>query len=199
MRKAFSFLCMLPFVMLACSKEPEEEEYTLDPAGMQYIQLRQGQYFIYRDSATGSTDSVVVSESSLATERFSESLWGSKPGWARRQVYGLALQRKNGGDSTWLKGTATADYLPYVILEDERGRYFSYPGDCLFGNDVERLASLMVEGKMYTDVMVFHRRDFSDFNHAYYWAPSNGLVQVVKQDWTSPVFKRWKYTLLRHG
>jgi hypothetical protein len=70
--------------LFACKKDtprkPATIEYILDPNGLKYIQLRLGQYFIYKDSASGLTDSVVVTESTFKKEGEGVTWAGIKQG-----------------------------------------------------------------------------------------------------------------------
>ena len=121
MSKCFNCLLLCILSLLACSKNNDEKQFNLDPDGLKYIQLRQDQYFIYKDSASGSVDSVVVTESSHSTETYSDANVSGK-----RHVFSLTLTRKNlSGDSTWLKGTAKAEpYLSHLVrLADISGEY----------------------------------------------------------------------------
>ena len=104
MFKTTLLLCCLA-CLFACKKEnpPSKRptiEYILDPNGLKYIQLRLGQYFIYKDWASGLTDSVVVTESTFKKE-------GEGVTWAgiNREIFRLRLASK---DSTWIQSQATA-------------------------------------------------------------------------------------------
>ncbi|HZH65368.1 MAG TPA: hypothetical protein VEY10_10795, partial [Flavisolibacter sp.] len=68
MLKLLALFIVFVTALSSCSKD--EKEYRLDRAGLKYIQLRLNQYFIYKDSASGRLDSVVVTESFLSTEQF---------------------------------------------------------------------------------------------------------------------------------
>src|SRR5687767_12575918 len=68
--KTFLVVCLLAVALLGCKKNKPpvgpEPPYNQFPAeGLAYIQLPLNSYYIYRDSATGMEDSVVVVTSSL--------------------------------------------------------------------------------------------------------------------------------------
>src|SRR5829696_10446066 len=161
---------------LSCSKE-EEREHRLDRDGLNYIQLRPNQYFIYKDSASGRLDSVVVTESSLYTEQFTYTgLLSNTPIPARREVFELNMVRKGPlGDSTWLKGAAKAEpYVRRLVFQDMQGDWlYFYPAVSLTG-EIYKLPSLSVEGTTYSDVIVVTNNAFR-----YYWAPSVGLIKLT--------------------
>ena len=197
MSKCFNCLLLCILSLLACSKNNDEKQFNLDPDGLKYIQLRQDQYFIYKDSASGSVDSVVVTESSHSTETYSDANVSGK-----RHVFSLTLTRKNlSGDSTWLKGTAKAEpYLSHLVrLADISGEYqFVYPPSCLCTN-IYKLPSLTIEGKTYPDVIVFQDAFKPGYRFDYYWAPSVGIIKVRKFEGPLSNLKKWTYTLVRHN
>jgi hypothetical protein len=69
------------------SKAAGYEYVTLSPSGLAYIQLRQGEYFIYKDSTTAKTDSVVVTQSMLQQNN-STGLFG-----VIQNLYSLTLSK----------------------------------------------------------------------------------------------------------
>ena len=175
--------------LFSCSKESPSKrpttEYILDPNGLKYIQLRLGQYFIYKDSASGLTDSVVVTESTFKKE-------GEGVTWAgiNREIYRLRLASK---DSTWIQAQATAwnEKGDFFILD-----YFSYQPHCAScaSSAVYTLPSLTVEGVTYNNVIRYGNYYPNGYGAEYYWAPLIGLIKTVQQN---P--RRKTYTLLRHN
>jgi len=57
-------LAVLMFLVFGCKKSvdssPKEQHYLIDTAVFSYLDLPVGRYFIYKDSASGTTDSVTV-------------------------------------------------------------------------------------------------------------------------------------------
>jgi hypothetical protein len=177
-----------------CSKK--EQVYRLDPAGLQYIQFNANKYFIYKDSASGKIDSVVVSQSEISTETFQD---GEQT--AIREIYKLHLVRKNmTADSTWLQGQAKADVTNYVKLWDIMGgtNFFVYPAVCIC-TDLYKVPILTVESKTYQDVIVKEDAFIDSYSLTFYWAPSVGIIKVVKKETPLSTNKRWTHTLVRHN
>lgn len=192
---------MLTAFQTSCKKE--EAMYKLPADGLKYIQLRPGQFFIYKDSASGKTDSVVVTESSLTAESFTYQGFTSNSITARREVFRLVLTRKNGGaDSTWLSGTAKGDFGSNraILKESNNESLFVYPAVCLCYN-IYSLASMSVEGKTYNNVMVVEGASRNLNFYDLYWAPSVGLIRMRKHDLSTPLPNRVTTTwnLLRHN
>jgi len=198
MYKFFVHLLTFAILLLACSKKSDTEsfDFKLDPVGLKYIQLRQDQYFIYRDSLNSKTDSLVVTQSVISS---STGRWMNKP--AKSEVYNLTLTKKTAiTDSVWIKGFAEAEsngtmsllYDPYYFTA-----YFNYPpGACSFCTKTYRLSSLTVEGKTYFDIIITENPN----KHTYYWASSVGLIKVDEEpSGSSPNRPRNTYTLLRHN
>gem|GEM_PF-4265684 len=180
--------------LFSCSKN--EQVYHLDPDGLRYIKFNTNKYFIYKDSASGKMDSVAVSQSEISTETFQD---GEQT--AKREIYGLHLVRKNmTADSTWLQGRAKADVTNYVKLWDLTGgtNFFVYPAVCLC-MELYKLPSLTVEGKTYQDVIVKEDAFINNYSLTFYWAPSLGIIKVVKKQLPLSTNKRWTYTLVRHN
>jgi hypothetical protein len=186
-------ICLACFI--ACKKEnqpikPPTIEYILDPEGLKYIQLRLGQYFIYKDSASGLTDSVVVMESTLKKE-------GEGVTWEGidREIFSLRLASK---DSTWVESLAIAYTDKGDFTLGAYKMYFSYQPRCIScaSSAVYKLPSLTVEGVTYKNVMVWDDiTNDRSYGCAYYWAPLTGLIKTVEQTSTM----RKTYTLLRHN
>lgn len=67
MKKIIFYLFPI-LITIGCKKQkiaPGPSYYKLSPEGSEYVQLRENSYFIYKDSATNTTDSVVVVESQV--------------------------------------------------------------------------------------------------------------------------------------
>src|SRR5690242_494363 len=86
---------------LDCKKSSDNKSETiqlkLDAEGLQYIQVDAGKYFIYKDSASGILDSVVVTQSQLEntyTPGYSGGLFNSYPAF-NTEVFYLTLTKKD--------------------------------------------------------------------------------------------------------
>lgn len=204
MKKGWLLLVLCPFLFCACYKPDREHVYTLDPAALKYIQLRLDQYFIFKDSASGQTDSVVVTGSSLSSESFTYSSWFSNtPISAKREVYNLTLTRKAPrGDSAWLQASAKGDFTNQVSLVQNGGAsVFFYPASCFYCSNIFVLSSLTIEGETYRDVVVVEDVMVADCRCTYYWAPGVGILKINRTDAAVSVTSQTTqtFTLLRHN
>jgi len=191
------------FCLISCSKADKANDVRkLNATGLGYIQLRPNQYFIYKDSATGRQDSVIVTESSLTTESYTENNSnGSYSG--TREVFSLTLTRKGaGGDSIWLKGQARGEaYLNRTMLEDISGTLiFLYPALCLC-TDIYELSFFSVEGKTYSNVVVLEDAISFGYFKTFYWAPSVGVIKMIVRtaNGVGGINTIWSYSLVRNN
>ena len=126
MKKLIS-LCLLAITILfsACMKDgvmpsgnislfgyggynpPSYPHYQFFGPALSFIQLPLNHYFIYKDAATGSMDSVVVTESVLGSKF--EPATTTTPGYGY-DTYTLTLTTLSGGShQTWYTGNAVAN------------------------------------------------------------------------------------------
>jgi hypothetical protein len=172
--------------LLLTSCKKEEPYYALPPEGLSYIQLRPGQYFIYKDSASGTVDSVIVTESKL--EKVHSDGSGQFRYSAYFDNYSLTLTKYTTASSTvWLKGIATAAFssseftlLSSLTNDDWDIRMLRYPAGYLqgiFSND-RLIPVLVVAGKQYTQVILTAGNSSNDSK--FYWAKGVGLVRYER-------------------
>lgn len=196
--KKIALVCLVfTCLCFACRKQREPETQRLDPAGMKYIQLRPNQFFIYKDSASGKTDSVVVTQSVINIEYQTSGGWFG-PETVKREMYYLTLVEKGGvNDSIWIKGKAygLGSLSASVTLQGDSGIfYFSHPVDN-WRTDFYMLTTCSIEGVEYPNVIVANNV-YANFTRGFYWAPLVGLIKVTKTEGSLP---RQTYTLLRHN
>jgi hypothetical protein len=106
-QKIFIALSLIVFLFISCKKEntPPPPEINFAAEGLAYVQLPLNKYFIYKDSATGMQDSVVVTESKL--ERNFNSQY-SVPFY--QQVFTITLTKNNGAtQNDWFYAIAKAE------------------------------------------------------------------------------------------
>jgi len=201
MKKIATLLLVILAVLASCKKDREEKSFKLNPDAMPYILFRQGQYLIYKDSASGMTDSVVVTDVSLQKEPFTYKDWSNDVMAAEQEVYRFTLTSKRAaGDSVWLSGTAKAGLLNQVIVYNSlNDAVFVYPTTCLCDN-IFSTSTLTIESVPYKQVIAIDETAYG-YHDDWYWAPSVGLVQRRVQDLSLPFSDRITrtYTLLRHS
>jgi len=159
----------------------------LDAEGLQYVQLDIGKYFIYKDSASGILDSVVVTKSLLEnifTPAVTGGLFETYPAY-NSEVFSLTLTKiEVNSESVWLEAqtppalccpSLSSNNEPVQML-DSIGLVFCYPiGDC---NSIDLISSLTVEGKVYQDVIKM--AGGANGASTYYWAKGLGLIKRIE-------------------
>jgi hypothetical protein len=199
------FLTTILFFLLGCKKEkqPGIEEWHINPEALKYIKLQEGQYFIYKDSATGREDSVVVTKSRLYFENYTfdhvnlNNQWESKT--VRREVFELEITLPaNTASPKWLWGNVLLTKPEYGDVQhnnliDHSAQMFNYPPTLNGCSCAGVLPSMTVEGKTYQNVVASLSGDnWRD----YYWAPNVGLI---KRTWKDVDGEKHSVTLLRHN
>ena len=198
-------LCLLLFSTIgllptSCKKKSDAAPYhTLPADGLSYIRLRQGQYFVYKDSASQALDSVIVTESKF------EKLRGTGSGQFISTIYydnySLALTKVTAtGNTVWLKGFASALYTStnFSMLSSTSNGWddymFRYPVDdllAIFPND-RSINTLTVEGKQYMQIIL--TTGMGSASSRFYWAKNIGLIRYERGGPTRQIF-----TLLRNN
>jgi hypothetical protein len=181
--------------------------YTFSSNGLAYIQLSTDKYFIYKDSATLTTDSVVVTQSLLDTVSGTQStIFGPEKYTA--QEYTLILTKiDSSGTAVWLSGKASSldDLAEYVFLDrlptsiggylfryPPSGGVYQEPCNCVIETNIP---AITVEGNTYTDVVLTADEYSASKKSSYYWAKEVGLIKRSEVNGTDTK----TYTLLRHN
>lgn len=192
------FLLIACIFFLGCKKNNVNygtNNYTFSPNGLAYIQLSTGKYFIYKDSATLTTDSVVVTQSLLDTISGIEATFFGNEKYTAQEYTLILLKIGTSGSTVWLTGKAKslddvagdAYLLPTEF--NASGYLFRYPPD-------STITTMVVEGNTYADVILtINPVDLSPEQSTYYWAKGVGLIKSSKVD---SLGIRKTYTLLRN-
>jgi len=143
--------------------------------GLDYVQLTQGKYLIYKDSAGGVVDSVVVTKSILES-----------PGGALK--FSLVLTEVEGTSSmVWFSGNAN-DGSELKLSEwysSGTGVDLLNPSAFFYStqNTMQMIPSLTIEGKNYINVIVGEYESLLDSNdpgytkRTFYWAKGIGIIK----------------------
>jgi len=221
MKKNIFYILAITILFISCKKSDVSPQPLLTAnfakEGLNYVQIPLNKYFIYKDSVSGNTDSVIVTQSILETKLMPANilliLVFSPPMPAYYyQSYTLLLSKVNGNTSTdWFYGIANADptinlntLVGLTLIEgrDISTKYkipaFKYP--FYFGT-----SKITIEGKDYSDVIQITNSNYlspsspdyltSYFTSTYYWAKGIGIVKRTLKTATST--QTW--TLLRRG
>lgn len=210
-----SCLLIILITGIHCEKKPAtpvdpEIRITLDTEGLKYIRLTLGKYFIYKDSATGRLDSVVVTRSFLENVHHvrNPNLFGDVT--YHLEKYHLDLTLYNGaGASLWFSGSShDALYYPssqsnYRIdfSELNTGIAFVYPVPPTSNPPSRVIPTVAVEGKVYNDVYETVQFNAVPITNPYYkrivfwWAKGIGLIRLERGTSTTTN----TYTLVRNS
>jgi hypothetical protein len=191
-----AILVTISLSVLSCKKNSHGEQeviINLDKKGLEYINLQTGKYFIYKDSASGESDSVVVTKSSLESNhnpgRSGSNIFDNVPPYTY-QSFNLVLTRLKPLPATeWFYGITLVPALIYntdssfiIFNERDNSSAFAYP---LYYTNGSAIAKMTVEGKTYSDIIEF----IYDNNYVvsdplykktiYYWAKNTGIIKRV--------------------
>jgi len=173
-------------------------------AGLEYVNLTPGKYLIYKDSANGTLDSVVIAKSLLETKYTPADtvVQGGVPvsyPAIYSQEFSLTLTKIDDTSQTaWFTGSATTE-LPLVgnitnenlrLLEIYHlsGTATEYVNSFAFfyssqnpGSNI--IPSIAIEGKNYTNVIFTATESLSDVydpeytKRTFYWAKGIGIIK----------------------
>ena len=159
---------------------------------LDYVKLTEKKYLIYKDSASGHLDSVVVTKSSLENKYTPEEWYWY--GWYSayyHENFSLTLTKFTGGvGSEWFNGEAkllisdpaySTDIAPInlVTLDKFANSYTTF----YLGEDDPTNYSMIIEGKTYNNVVTTVYDRNLDINHpdylkeTYYWAKGIGIIK----------------------
>ncbi|MEP6513792.1 MAG: hypothetical protein ABJA79_07975 [Parafilimonas sp.] len=208
MKSLFIILIIFFFSFTACKKnssgdtQPQPTRYyQMSQEFLDYAELPVGAYYIYRDSATNTLDSVIVTTSSLNKLLYDPGPCTYPPCFGSKYYYdqlNLILQKTDntGNQENWLTATGTA-YRETSLLTGDHGETLlalPYVSDDIL--TIYTLSSLTLEGKVYKDVLVnISADDFSSLFSTTYWKKGIG---ILKRSYTiNGVETTW--TLVRNG
>ena len=177
------------YTITSCKKESSEPALAkskLETSGLAYMKLAQGKYMIYKDSANGDLDSVVVTNSSIK-ELYSPSFTYNVLGFPATfpayyyESFTLILTKYNGMlQSEWFNGSTTPPIFYNNIVNDSFPPELIEPDKAIaFRNMTNRpISSLTIEGKTYTQVLE-HTWNTANKRTTYYWAKGVGIIKRV--------------------
>ncbi len=166
-----------------------------DNTALDFIYIHWNRYFIYKDSATGITDSVIVTRN-YTSSVFHDSVPGNPPIPAyTHQTYGLTLQKNSGSAyQPWFDGFASCDtqyrYTAHYIdadfdLNDKQNNLpaFWYPFTSSGVNRYTLIPSITIEGTTYIQILKFSASNGlqpTDTNYRetiFYWEKGTGIIK----------------------
>lgn len=221
--------CVLFFAPLSCKKAQQEKPsepafIQFDPGGLSYLPFKINDYFIYRDSASGILDSVVVTESKIDKDVVPADIYQSPFGPVNYPAYyyqelSLSFTRFEGmSQQLWFHATAKSNRFimgpvtansdsAFLSLSEEdttfQGECFGYPVTPYYSpqNSVDTFSSFIIEGNSYSNVIFYSNSNTLDtpaqdfVRVTYFWAKGVGIIK--RQIKTRSVQET--LTLVRHG
>jgi len=185
MKKNIFFILAVTILFTSCEKSAEVPTYNFSKESLAYVQIPLDKYFIYKDSVSGNTDSVIVTRSTLLMK----VPYLSKNGTISYYFQTFDLMLSNRSTSVvWYYGTWATKPNEYDALSN-------------FWVSKKILPNITIEGKDYSDVVqVTWGNNFSPSSPSYgawtfYWAKGIGIIKRTETIGAST--QTW--TLLRYG
>lgn len=203
------------------SAPPETFNIQLPSEGLAYVKLPLNRYFIYKDSASGILDSIVVTQSNLET-KYEPASAGSGIGGNTKipaynyQTFSLLLTKYGSIQEDWFygqtldkpvffSGRPLFDTIALSLVERVRttnadlGQAFSFSLQTSSAGTI--IPTLVIEGKTYMNVFLYPDWNGLDETNAnyrrsfYYWVKNLGIVKRTIQTFA----KTKTYTLVRNN
>jgi len=220
MKKNLFSIVACTLLFISCKKNVDEPAQVIhinfSKEALAYVQMPANKYYIYKDSATGETDSVVVTKSTLETQLMPSQTYnilglvGLWPAY-NYQTFTLVLSKIIGSTSTdWFSGIANAGYSYFIgantdaagVWLIERNRSATVFDSPSFLIDHSKIISptITLEGKDYSAVVQFTNSIGQPSNqnylaYTYYWAKGIGIIK--RSITTGNTTQTW--TLVRNG
>jgi len=209
----------LMFIFQSCKKESAPDDtvtVAFSRNALDFVNLAQWKYLIYKDSATATEDSVIITTSKLETVYYPAytSTWWFPASY--KEKYSLVLTKYTStSHAQWLSGFAlaggwgTAVNGPTYIdtaavgLEETDNVYISDNSYiAIIYHTQQVMNAVIIEGKTYNNVVLTITQNTNDINNPEYkknicyWAKGIGIIKltVIK---TGGAVKT--YTLLRNN
>lgn len=189
--KNYFLICMVSLLIISCKKSKEPEipilNYAFSKQALEYVMLKEGSYYIYKDSASGSLDSIIVKQSILEKKYMAATIgsWSNSPAYTM-ETFTLKLEHVL-PSYVWFNGTANAAINSWLgPSSDTLGVYlYNNSGGASFYQSHSQIntLSITIEGKTYNNV---NSQSFTNgllpsnpaYNsELYYWAKGYGIIK----------------------
>jgi len=163
--------------LLACKKSNEElAYYRISDETLSFIKLIPGTHYIYNDSASGFTDSLIVTESSFLPKQEYSLPSGDK---YSADYFHLVLKKASpaGTLSDWLDAVVeNPGYEAFLIANAGSGKYlFWSPYTTIPGFEVK--ASAVINGVTYQNIHCFNLSN----GETCWWVKNVGFIKITNQ------------------
>jgi hypothetical protein len=211
--KRIIYLALLVSFAGGCSKEKTKDimYFKIHPEALKYIKFDQGKYYIYKDSATGRLDSVILTDNTLTTKHIpaSQGSWANTPEYNTEHIQ-MTLHRYGDNVGTqWFKAEGEPMLQNYYgpFLSDDSAsiiltEIISWQGGVRTSHGAFSSTStafpMIVEAVSYPSVILggfssptFYENSLREF----YWAKNVGIIKKII------VLENVRYvsSLVRHG
>ena len=202
MKKNLFSIVACTLLFISCKKTVDEPakkiQINFSKEALAYVQMPVNKYYIYKDSASGKIDSVVVTKSTLETNLMPSQTYnilglvGQRPAY-HYQTFTLLLTKVTGSISTeWFYGNADAGYSAYIgastdlagvwLIERNRRVVVFDSRSFLIEHSKIIIPTITLEGKDYSDVVQFTNSIGQPSNQnyiadTYYWAKGLGIIK----------------------
>lgn len=199
MKKYLSTLVAAILLFLSGCKKKEAEiiyQVSISRNALEYVNMPQGKYRIYKDSASGNTDSVVITTGKLENIFFPLSTgygifytYKIPAYYAESLTLKLESMTSTGIALPWFDGRGMAE-LPNPILSTDTACIVLYGGESnrttiVFSqsHSQQSTETMTIEGKTYNNVVAYTYNNGLDLNHpyylrtVYYWAKGVGIIK----------------------
>lgn len=218
MKTEYKIFLVLFIFLLSCEKDeipPEVITVTLNKDALDFLKVTPSKYLIYRDSATSEIDSIIITKCELKNiyhpEHKSNDFFTPDTPAYNGEQFELIYTKKTitNESSNWFKGNAQAEYQFYdsesnipLNLSDYIDQYIIYNGSFYYDENTIPLASYIVDGITYTNVITHYTdsaleiTDPKYLKTEYYWSKGIGIIQKSIERTNGD---RKTYYLIRHN
>ena len=199
-------LLFISFCIISCKKEYFNPNtfsvvtYTFAADALEFVTIPVNKYFIYKDSASGITDSVIVVKNEVVN-KFQGSTpctgicWPGPSGYSY-QEFSLTLKKINPPSAIWFNGKASnfsinffLDSITGINMMDSLMPYCNIWYPLSDFDEYTHLPAYIVEGITYSDVHLFSRNNGMQPGQPNYlqidtyWVKGTGIVQrrIIRQ------------------
>jgi hypothetical protein len=197
MKKKMLFaITIIMMLFISCKKDHTSSQIiaTFSPEALTYVKLPLNSYYIYKDSATGILDSVVVTTSNSKLVDVPKYVGGNClfgpctfPAYTY-QEFNLRLTKfTSSSQQDWFNCTASTMSFGRYQSTDSDPLYlcgaFKYPFHSNTYDSVQIVSSIVIEGRLYSNVAIFAHINGQDptsanyFKTVYYWTKGVGIIK----------------------
>jgi hypothetical protein len=178
--KKIILLSVIYSIFFGCKKEekPDYPYLEMPDEVWDYIRLSLGSWYIYKDSASGVTDSVEVTYIELQKRK--PRYFGPQPHYYDEYTFALDKVDLSGNKTLWLYANSSTNMsladpnLSYWLYQDSLV-LMQYPSNLPGSPSIYKIPSATIEGNVYADIMVV-----ASNAGVVWWAKGIGIVKLSR-------------------